>query len=308
MTTEPDATQEQRLQFVDSLLKSLHDNNREHAQSLVTAGLDRLATAAPETQLKSRDFAISTILRPLQLIGLIAAALILMAIFVPYFISSRSAMAAVTQSIEEAQKDVGRHYSVKSRIRVGELGTVERKGDLYIKGGERFAIHMDGVLPEPGIWLIGDRGRAWVVPPIGPILEGDVTELIDWLARRDDLATPYLRLSTILDRMRDSYHLKSMPDLMLQTKLGPVTCQHIVGTLKEPDDGGIPDRIELWVEAETGMAMKVIAQWQLGAGALGREAIALEFLTDIDLSDEFFTPTSHGGLQRPRVSFFSTGS
>lgn len=306
MTTERDATQEQRLQFVDSLLKSLHDNNREHAQSLVTVGLERIATAAPETEVKSRHFTVPAYPPPLQLIGLLAAAVVLTAIFVPYFVSSRSAMAAVTQSIEEAWKDVGRHYSAKSRIQVGELGTVERTGDLYLKGGERFAIHMDGVLPESGIWLIGDRGRAWVVPPIGPILEGDVTELIDWLARRDDLATPYLHLSTILDRMRDSYHLKSMPDLMLQTKLGAVTCQHIVGTLKEPGDGGIPDRIELWVEAESGIAMKVIAQWQTGPGTLGRESIELEFLTEVDLSDAFFTPASHGGLTRPRVSFSST--
>ena len=87
MTTEPDATRDQRLQFVDSLLKSLHDTNRERAQSLVTAGLERLAAASAETEVKSRHFAVPAFLPPLQLIGLLAAAVVLTAIFVPYFIS-----------------------------------------------------------------------------------------------------------------------------------------------------------------------------------------------------------------------------
>lgn len=42
-------------------------------------------------------------------------------------------------------------------------------------------------------------------------------------------------------------------------------------------------------------------------GDVGRESITIKFLDQVELSDDFFKPESHGGLDRLQIDFGSDG-
>ena len=311
MTREPDKRNLQKTQWVDSLLDALYENDRERAQDLVTAGLDRIDgenTTRPYSEKLVRH-PVAWQMKRWLVIGLSSAAALMLLVFFLQINTPNQAMAAVNRSIEQAlANDIGRYYVVTSVIQVDEDKTMARNSALYVKGGERFALRTDGPLKVRSIWLGGDRGNAWVVPPVGPVITGDTDNLGAWVARRKEITSPYLHITTILERMRDSYELKAQPNETLLIGARSVECQHIVGDLKGARSGQGPDRISLWVSAKTGVAQKVMAKWVLADGELGRKSVLIEFKSDMNLADDFFTPEKHGGSNRPRIRFGSTGS
>ena len=162
-------------------------------------------------------------------IALAASALIWASVYFPGFKVAQPAMAAVDRSIDRALEDVGRRYTVTSRIRNPEGNSITKKLELFVRGGQRFAMHIKGPMNLASTWIGSSHGEAWVVPPIGPVIEGKQEHLIRWAANRDDLATPYLHISTILERMRNRYEFESVEKLELETAAGNVVCNRIVG-------------------------------------------------------------------------------
>lgn len=311
MTTNERSNQDpHKTQWVDSLLEALYDNDKHHAQSLVTSGLERLDQQSASVVMKGQGEQGSRRSRwpRWQLVGLATAALILIAVLLPFLNPSNQAMAAVTRSIQEAIQDVGRHYTVKARIRVSDRASINREADLFVKGGDRFAIRTDTLLGSLPIWIGSNQGKAWVVPPSGPVIQGDTSSLIAWVALREEFSTPYLHIATALERIRDNYELKNLQEVSLQTSAGVITCQYIEGVLVGQGSQQVPDRIELWADSESGIALKIIAKWTLNEGEVGRESVTIELQDDIELANEFFGPNEHGGQGRRRIEFGSAAN
>jgi hypothetical protein len=227
-------------------------------------------------------------------------------ISIPMLDSTRTAMAAVTQSLNQALQDIGRHYVVHSQWRLPNQGSETYKVDLFVKGGEQFALKIPGpIQPLNSIWVGSNQDQSWVVPPIGPVLEGNRRNLSKWFDKREDVATPYLHVTTALEMMGEVYELKTLPDEDVKAEGETIGCHRVTGILKGKSSKEKPDQIDLWVNAESGVAMKLIATWNLAKGQSGRESVTILLQEDVDLSDEFFTPETHGGLGRNRIDFSS---
>jgi hypothetical protein len=291
--------------FVDSLLYSLYETDKDKARSLVDEGMQRLddREVASSASARSRRH----LARPnWLLIGLATAALVLITVAIPLTSGSRTATAAVMLSLEQALRDVGRHYRMNAVWQNVPEESSRRSGELFVKGGDQFAIKAE----VPGtvgttIWLGSNAETSWVIPPIGPVLEGDERSLTHWYRTRADVGTPYLHVASALEKMRDLYRLESLPKVEVSLTDRVVACNHVAAVLKGEASSHRPDRIELWADAETGVAIKLVATWQLEEDEVGRKEATIVLVDENELSDSFFTVEGQGAGQRRKISFTS---
>ena len=105
--------------------------------------------------------------------------------------------------------------------------------------------------------------------------------------------------------MRDLYRLESLPKVEVSLTDRVIACNHVAAVLKEEATSHRPDRIELWADAETGVAIKLVAIWQLEEDELGRKEVTIVLVDENELSDSFFTIEGQGAGQRRKISFAS---
>ena len=105
--------------------------------------------------------------------------------------------------------------------------------------------------------------------------------------------------------MCDLYRLESLPNGQLSLGDRVVACNRVAAVLKEDASSRRPDRIELWADAETGVAIKLFATWQLEEDEVGRKEATIVLVDDVELSDSFFTVEGQGAGQRRKISFAS---
>ena len=299
--------EELQSQTMDALLGSLYENSDSHAQSLVTKGFERLEREENEPRRNSKAYQSRGVPR-WKLLSLAAGLLLMIAIGWQLLAPPKRAMAAVNLSIQQALEDIGRHYKLTLIIKRPDHSKTTRRSDLYAKGANKFAVRSSRDLGSKPIWMGSRNGKAWVVPALGPVITGNRTNLSTWVSRSEETSTPYLHVTTILERMRDSYTLSVLPDETINTADGDFNsnfdCAHIVATLAN-DEPRIPNRIELWSDTESGVAIKVLATWDLADNESGRQSLLVELNENIDLADAFFTPNEHGGQNRRRINFGS---
>lgn len=291
-----EATREHHL--VDSLLQTIYGGHHSSAQDLVTDGMEAIGLSEPSIagQLKpampvSRWF-----------IGAVVLVVLVFAIsFMPNLDPSRAATAAVSRSLQQSLVDVGRQYQITTRFRAFIGGPVTRKMELYVKGGDQFALRIPGPLKNHATWIGSDRGQAWVVPMVGPVIKGGPDSLLSWMSNRKPAETPYLHVRTVLERLQNDFQLNSIEDAVIDVQGQDVLCHYVVGELVNQQDRELPNRVELWADQDSGVAMQVNLRWNEGRGH--RESISLSFVRQKNLDDTFFVAESHGGVGRMVVQF-----
>ena len=297
----------QRTQLMDSLLDALYGSTKQHSQDLVTQGLTHLErNSSPKPDDVRGRIAPHPENNPSSKRGMLAfasfvvSAALLIVLFSPIFGQNNSVQAAIERTIQNSLQDIGRHYKLKTQYNGGQLTT--READLFVKGPDRFAVRVMGPFKRGTTWIGAVEQKAWALFPIGPIFESTPEFISSWLSRNKEIQTPFLHISTILRRMKGDYNLLGRPDSDIETKQGLVRCQHIIAERKEGiSDHDIPLRIELWIDSETGVAMKVRANWNPDLDPRGRESIEVKFLNETELTDDFFTPEAHGGQNRKKI-------
>ena len=129
------------------------------------------------------------------LVGLATAAVVLIAVALPMANGSRTATAAVTLSLDQALRDIGRHYHVNAVWQNASDENSRREAELFVKGGDQFAIKVEGPGRMGAVIRLGSNAKtSWVIPPIGPVLEGDQRSLTRWYREKADIGTPYLHI------------------------------------------------------------------------------------------------------------------
>ncbi|MGE3167162.1 MAG: hypothetical protein AB7O52_19825 [Planctomycetota bacterium] len=283
---------DRREQWVESLIRALDAESEEHAQSLVTAGLQRLEASTRRVSFAWRSAAVfaATVL---------AGVLIFFGEETP-----KSAHAFVRETLQVALQDIGRHYSVQTRVR-SERGSFDRELDWYMRGGRRFVARIKAIEGPQELWVGRVEDDVWVVPPFGPVLVGELDELQRFMEKRVEIDGAFIYLKPILEKMRDQCDLEVDRFQTLSTPKGDVECRHIVGTPQTAIPGA-PARIELWADRTTGVAVRVHVDWAPKDGVLGKETLTLSLEGDLELTDDFFTPDAHGGEGRSRLPLGST--
>ncbi len=308
------SNEDQRKQsLVESLLHSLYEVDQEQARSLVAAGMKRLdddgqriTASDTESVHKSRH---SRYFSRWVTFGLATAVVILIAISITMMDTSRSAMAAIRLSLDTALQDVGRHYSVTVVDRLSKDDVMNRRVDLYVKGGNQFALCAQQSLRQVvPVWLGSNQDYSWVVPPIGPVLEGNRRSLTQWFDQQHEVSTPYLHITTALEILQRRYQVQTLADEEVVFDDRAIGCRHVIGFRKK-NLGDLtpatspPDKIELWASHETGVAMKILVTWDLADDRQGRESATILLVEEVELADEFFTPEAHGAADRIRLNF-----
>ena len=137
-------------------------------------------------------------------------------------------------------------------------GKREVNSDMYLNDKNQFVVRHPGWSRFGDVWIGGDSNSRWIAPRFGPAFVGGEEIVGNWLTRKD-IPSPYLHVSTILQRMSRAYRLTMLSDEELPQVDSPsksTLCQHIVGELRKPN-GTLPAKIELWASVETGMAHRL---------------------------------------------------
>lgn len=232
----------------------------------------------------------------------VAAAVLVALFFLVPSGGTPSALAAIERSLDVAAQEKARKYLLQVEYRLKNGGTRTIANDLYVQGSNRFAIRHPGLVPGTSLWLGRNGSESWVVPPIGPVFTGNKTMVRRWLRSRNGLdksfvrlETPYLHVTTILRRMSRGYRLGMLEDEEIAIPVGgPVACRHIRAERKSPEEPNLPNTIELWASRESGMAVRLVATWELEDGEIGRKSVVLTFQNEErSLSKDWFTAQGH---------------
>ncbi len=142
-------------------------------------------------------------------------------------------------------------------------------------------------------WIGGDAQQRWIAPPRGPVIVGGEEIVGRWLSGQD-IVSPYLHLSTILERMGSGYALTMLPKATLDGPNGKsIECTHVRGDIRQ-QRAWLPRMIELWADVDTGMAQKVIIHWPPSPNRRGPIRWTIELIdTPTSLPNDWFDIAGH---------------
>jgi len=209
-------------------------------------------------------------------------------------------MAAVERSLLAEQRPVVREYEVTvvTRNLLGKRRS--RTHSLFVKGRD-FAIRTAPLLGSSNsnatAWLGGNGDTRWHVPRIGAVQIGPEGFLNNRLAGKSVIETPFLTVSTILDRITRFYELKLTSGVELTEAESTVTCDHIVGERSANPRAAnarvIPEHVELWADNQTGFARRVELTWDESGNNVGWLEATAQLVGTPDVASNFFDHTAH---------------
>jgi hypothetical protein len=175
------------------------------------------------------------------------------------------------------------------------VGKREVSAELYVDGADRFLLRHPPIPLLGEVSIGGNERENWIVPTRGPILVGNETMLQQWMADKRDFSTPYLHVTTILHRMSNDYDLKMLPDEDVASPSQPETtvrCRRVRGILRDTNRG-LPRTINLWADRDTGIARRVILDWELQPGQFGRSTVTFELVGSKEVPPDWFEHATH---------------
>ncbi len=302
-----DPLKKQRLDelWIDQLIERAYaPSNQSAEQRLVAQVLERIEAepekkasivsrsehAAPRSRFSLRNMSAMAI----------AASLLVLAFFLSSVGEERSAYAAVIRASKAVMPN--RKYSLTILADRALAGRRPMQGELYVDDKDRFVVSYPGLFGASKIWIGGSANDRWIVPPRGPAFQGSADLIGGWLARKD-ANSPYLHLDTILDRMTKAYKLKTLPSETLDSPLGMegnVRCVHVRGEVRATNTH-LPRTIDLWADENTGIAQRVILDWERSVGERGPRQWTLELESTTEVADDWFQLSGHIAKERKVV-------
>lgn len=233
-----------------------------------------------------------------------AAALLIGVVFLNNLNTSQSAQASLQKVLQA--KSRYRTYTIDMTHHLPIWGQREISASLYLDDRDQFVFDHPGWMGLGKVWIGGDGEQRWIVPPRGPAVIGREAVVARWLDRKD-LPSPYLHLNTILNRMSRSYDLSQLPNVTspCEPKQLKVDCIHLFGKSNRKDSR-LPDSIEVWADAESGIAHQIQLNWQRGNSERGPIAWTIKLTSYDDLPADWFNVESHLRIARPVIKLQTT--
>lgn len=283
---------EQKAELDDALLDSLL-RNALAGDSQDSARIEQMLTRL-DAETTSATNANNVRRSPKRWVTLaLAASLLLAAAYsLTYLTTSNAAYAAVMRSLEVPPTT--RAYRIRMIHQRPVWGKREVTSDLYLNDRDQFVVRHPGWSRFGDVWIGGDTASRWVAPRFGPAFVGGEEIVGNWLMRKD-LPSPYLHVSTILERMSRAYRLKMLENESLPQTDVPgktVLCQHVVGELRRPNLA-LPATMELWADADTGMAHRLELTWKRPESERGPLKWSLDFVGSPELPSDWFELEGH---------------
>lgn len=211
--------------------------------------------------------------------------------------SKPTAQQILTQILNTPAADRTYDLVLISQLPAAEQRTIRAK--LYLNDRDQFAVELPGLL-DLGTWWIGGTPKdRWVVPPIGPAMDGGEGVIGGWLTKKD-VPSPYLHLNTIATRLSLAYDLRRLPDEILPEEAARPSriCRRLLGTRRE-GDSSLATKIELWAETSSGVVQQVIIQWDRTETNRGPIKLTISLIAEESLSSAIFRPETHLRQNQP---------
>lgn len=281
---QPERKEQLDQQWLESLLVAAHQPD-QRSESRIASVMEQLDRPIEVQRARAPWYS----LRNLSALA-IAASLLVLAMFV-LDTSHQQAHATVARSAKAVAKT--RLYRMQMVNQRAALGRREMTAQLYIDPSNRFVLKHPGMLGFGTAWIGGDAEQRWIAPPRGPVIVGGEEIVGRWLSGQD-IVSPYLHLSTILEHMGDRYALTMLTDVPLSGPNGQeVVCKHVRGDIREIR-GWLPRTIELWADTESGVAQKIILHWPPHPNRPGPVRWTIDLLdTPSDLPQNWFDIEGH---------------
>lgn len=294
-----------RLAWIDSMLNSLNPQDEEERILRLLKQLDQPKHSSPAASnsrfvrgrsIPWRSLAIATLVLIAVLIGV-------------YDRGSRSAMAAVSKSLQEISKLQTRQYDMLIMFDDPDLGEFTTQNDVFVEGLDRFAVRNAG--PVGDVWLGHNGGdEYWILPPFENLIRCDSQAFYAWIdSRRLSLKlprsprnTPFLHVASSLEILSDRCHIKELPRERIPLPDGQtIECRHIRGMPRGQQTLNPPESIDLWISQEFDIPIQVIARWSESPEAdLDQsriQAIQLIYRGQPEVAEDWFEPESHLNLK-----------
>jgi hypothetical protein len=215
--------------------------------------------------------------------------------------SPPTAIAAVNAALVQAQSDDDRRYAITTVY--GRRGGPDQQlfADLWVRGRSNYALRQTWNIGDA--WVGGDQSEHWLALPVGPVFVSNDPGVIGQFFLGEQVAAPFLQLTSILERMSDKYELRLVGEEMLPAANGlpEMRCLHVSGRQRPPGDPLWPDTMELWTTRDTGLAYKVQVRWN-GAAEPGFRSIDLQWRPlDEPLPANWYRHETHHAEHRPVV-------
>ena len=214
-----------------------------------------------------------------------------------------NAYAAVDRALIAAQQVLDREYRVSTQLR-GPLGGQRAvKSTLYVRGGEYFALRHPAVLGGE-LWLGRHGSELWLIPRLGPVLVGQDASLEGTWREQAQVSTPYLQITTILQRLRERYRLETLPDEELprmERESETALFQRLRGSLISTQDPRLPRVIDMWLDRESGAARRLQLDWQSPAEDWGVQSVQFDLAALPNLPADWYSHAAHHHAQRPVI-------
>lgn len=314
---EPSASDERRLAadhlFVDVLLQEVyrleklspesplrHDARCEQSLQTVFAAIRRKETAPqPAPALPSAEEGSSPLRhkRRWPILGMLSSLSVAAALIVGIFLFGNptdQAVAALASIRTAAARPDDLEYTVHTEL--GSLLDTTIDSTLFVRGDEKFALRQQAPL---GIaWAGSDGKRFWLVPgaPVGPILESDnPEELQQWLTETH-IEAPYLQVTAVLEGLGRFYDIRIISTD--ETDAASDQIMHLSGTRRPQQDSLLPETIDVWANAKTGMVDRLLLDWHRPKKDRGVRRMEFILKAPVTLPDDFYNPTKHIAPER----------
>lgn len=288
--------------WIESLLETLSESQTRADQARVTRAMRRIQNAS-EGQVSKRlapDRWSSVAFSKISALA-IAASLLVLAFFAGPTSGDKRAYAAVVRC-EQSTLPL-RQYRLRVINQREFLGRKPFEARLFLNDKNRFALEHPGWLGFGTTWIGGDDQQRWIVPPRGPIVLGGENLIGGWLARKS-IASPYLHLNTLLNRMSRAYDLEMLPEETIESASVSaerfIPCVHVRGLIRQPRHN-LPNTIDLWADSASGIAQRVVLQWPRNNSSVGPLRWTLDLVEPPNVPDNWFDYSGHAPPDRPVI-------
>uniref|UniRef100_A0A7C2K1G8 Uncharacterized protein n=1 Tax=Schlesneria paludicola TaxID=360056 RepID=A0A7C2K1G8_9PLAN len=210
-----------------------------------------------------------------------------------------TATAAVSTALEQASSSADRAYQLTTSLRLLDGETRDLTADLWVRGGGNYVLRQDAPLGDA---FLGSNGvEHWVVPAVGPVLVGTEPGLAEQWLLREKLASPFLQLTSILERMQHRYTLRlgEAGELTTSADGQPVWCTLVIGEKQDLADVLAPDVIRLWTARQSGIAQQVEMTWNRPDDQPGVVRVVFRLQpTPADLPENWYDHAAHHAPDR----------
>jgi hypothetical protein len=199
-STPGDSERDADNRFLDALLQ-------HHYQADESAGAERIAIALRNIDGTAGSAPRGGVPWWYQALRFVAAAIVVGALLMVPTALSNTASAAIDRAMIAMSRMVDLHYQLEIETPLGEVS-----GEIWFRGSDLVALRLDTAAGS--LWAGEGQDAAWVVPPVTnlSVRVNDKGTLLDVLQSQNDVKAPFLRISTMLERLGGSFEFEFGPD------------------------------------------------------------------------------------------------